>query len=272
MQKKRGQLTLFVIIGIVIIIAIAGFYFISQKPLNASPDNEKVITLRENTLDCLSSFYQNSLLLVGFQGGYSNVTDGIYNGFAFIPYYYKQGTLDVPSIKTIENEIANYIDTIIPFCLDSNQIAINSANLSQNTTENSLSNYKASYKQHKTIVEIRNGEVTFTSDIDLKIEDGEGNSYIIKLKDYPEKIESDIFSMHEIANYIATSLQEDDEKMCLTCIYDMADENDFTIDIMGYLNPNDELIVISNNITSSPIVFQFLNKYSEVENDTEGLF
>lgn len=277
MLKKRGQLTLFVIIGVVIVAAILGYFLINQEASEPPINNEKVIVLRENTLDCFNNIYVNALVTIGFQGGYNEVTDGIYNGFVSIPYYYKQGNLNVPSREIIENELADYINVATPFCIGYEDVVASSETLGLNITsldlvKGNFSGYETSYKENKANVKIVNGEVIFTNDIDLTVKDGEGNAYIIKFEDYSKRIKSDIYSMHEIASYIATSLKEDDESTCLSCLQEMAEENDLTVDIMGYLSPEDEIIIISNNVTSAPVVFQIINKYKVIENDAEGFF
>jgi hypothetical protein len=276
MFKKRGQLTLFVIIGIMVVALIVGF-FLLQKPKNETFENPKIAVLRDNSLNCLNQVYITSLTIVGFQGGYIEVKDGKNNGFSNIPYYYKKGNLNIPSIEKIENEIARYVDIAAPYCLDYSNVYASSEQLEFNLTnldvlEGNFSGYQTSYNQKGVDVEIKNGEIVFTNDINLIVKDDLGTSHVVGFRDSPIIYDSDLFEMHKIAKHYTTSLLEDNEEACLSCVFEIAEESGLSIDIMEYMNPGDELVVISNNITSIPIVFQFLNKYSEVSNAQDELF
>ena len=80
LKSKKGQVTIFVIIGIVILFAFAGFLYITKtvakdelttegEPIIASvPQNFKPI--QEYTENCLAQIGERGLLLLGQQGGY----------------------------------------------------------------------------------------------------------------------------------------------------------------------------------------------------------
>jgi len=271
MLRKRGQLTLFVITAVVVIIAVGLYFIFKENPIEQnSINNEKVIILRDNTLDCLDNLYLTSLVIVGFQGGYYEVSDGLYDGYTNIPYYYKQGSLNVPSLNVLEGEIEKFIDANIDDCIDYEKSIFASERLGITITEkdlvdDSLYGYQTSFNKKKIEVKILENEVNFISDIELVVEDPEGNSYLIKLKEYPRTIDSDLYSMREIADYYSTSLYEEDESVCISCIDQMSAEKNLSIEIVSLYTNEDELLTIYNDLTKQPFLFQVLNKYSEVE-------
>ncbi len=268
-NSKRSQITAFIIIALLIVISLASFFVIKniQKDSSKDPFQNQADSIVESTLDCFNQVYLNSLMVAGFQGGYTNVTDGLYNGFAVIPYYYKEGKSNIPTLNKIETEIENYVDSVLPQCLNYNQAIVDSEELGLNLTtldlmEGNYQGYNVHYKEYNTKVKIANSRVTFTTDLDLIIE-SEDNRYTFAFKEHPLNFASDLSNMHEIASYITNSLAQNSESICLTCVEDLAVEKNLNVEIMNYLNPQDELVMISNNLTSTPFIFQYLNKYSE---------
>ena len=280
-HNKKAQVTVFIVIAVVILGALASFFIyknISQKGLleNENLDDNSVV-LVESTLDCFSLVYSNALTIAGFQGGYTNVKDGLYDGYTVLPYYYKQGTLNIPTISTIETELANYVDEAIPYCINYQDNILELENFGLNLTrldslEQNYLGYTMDFNKHNTKVKIHETKVTFTTDLDLSISKEDGTQYSIDFSKYPVNYESDLLDMHEIASYIATSLKEDSEALCLTCINDLASQKELTVEITNYQIPQDERIVISNNLDSIPPVFQYLNKYSEKSEENEAEF
>jgi len=87
-------------------------------------------------------------------------------------------------------------------------------------------------------------------------------SMTLELEDYPIAQPSSLYDMIEIAKYITDSHKEDPEMVCITCIADMARDKNLYVDFLDFTDPTTTLVTISNNETSAPFVFEFLNKYA----------
>lgn len=272
--QKRGQITIFIILAVVIVLGVIVYsVVIGNKNQDVQPYADETLTvIKENTLDCFRTVYVNSLIFAGFQGGYTTVSNGYYNGFVTVPYYYNQGTLEVPSLATIETEIASYVQNHIDSCVDYENTSVVSETLGLSLSQkelyyDTLLEYTFSYTKRDTQVKVAEEGVFFTSDVDLLIEDSDGTKTILPFSEENILIPSQIYAMSELGRYIATSLYDDDESVCLTCVEDIAREQNLQVEFLHIYEPQDELVIISNNITSVPFVFQFLDKYNRVENE-----
>ncbi|MBT3324035.1 hypothetical protein HN840_01160 [archaeon] len=85
-MKKKGQMTLFIILGIVLIILI-GLYFVGVKTniipplLTPSDANSEMKEIEEHIEDCLEEVGMNYLYILGQQGGYLNPGEDTYKMF-----------------------------------------------------------------------------------------------------------------------------------------------------------------------------------------------
>ena len=179
---KRGQVTQFIIAGLIILIAVIFIIsarldyvkdlFEQQKTkLSGVPDDIKPI---ENYLqNCFGEMGDDAITLVMLQGGYlyPNLDPGQYKEYTSIDiayWYYGEEDLS-PDINDIENNLAYYADEILPTCIDS---------ISENYEFNE---YNLSYNQIETNVNIKGDNFIFNSDINLNIEYKGKNYKIDKL-------------------------------------------------------------------------------------------
>ncbi len=119
-MKKRGQITIFLVFGLLIGISflVISLYF---GPYVDKPDETNLgFSSVKNYVDsCLSKVQEDALLSVGSQGGYySNpIFFTLYN-FNIIPYYFYEGRDISPSKSFLEKEIGSFIEDNLPLCLD----------------------------------------------------------------------------------------------------------------------------------------------------------
>jgi len=250
--KKRGQITMFIIVAIAII-AVAGIIFYinnNQKNIDKEFFEQVAIkpqldALQTQIMTCMDEVTLGSLDLIGIQGGYYNAPADYFDlQWAILPYYYNQGKFAMPTTSTIENELAKAIDNDLTTCL----------NLIQDE------NFETNYKTPKTKVSIEKQEVKFDIDLPISIKK-QDKTMTLELEDYPITQTSSLYDMIEIAKYITDSHKEDPEMICITCIADMARDKNLYVDFLDFTDPTTTLVTISNNETSAPFVFEFLNKY-----------
>ncbi len=112
-KNKRGQVTLFIIIAIVIVAAGLAAYFIYQNyqrtQLEKTPE---ISSLNYYIKDSLDEKIINSFILAGLQGGYSYMPPdkSLSTNFEKIPYYYYDEELLIPSLEMIEEQISKKIE------------------------------------------------------------------------------------------------------------------------------------------------------------------
>jgi len=130
-MSKRGQVTIFVIIALLIVGGIIIYFAMDRRQAEALP--EEFVVVHETYLDCLEELTKEGLILLGDQGGYietpafepgsqympfSSQLDFLGQG---IPYWmYVSGNniarQQVPTKQEMEEQLATYIDEQIGSC------------------------------------------------------------------------------------------------------------------------------------------------------------
>lgn len=144
---KKGQISLFIIIGIVIIAIIGLIFFVRSQILssNLSTQAQSIETVPQELRpvkqaidNCVNQVSSEGLSLIGFQGGYYNIpkdtlSRGLYNEFsnslevlsglntAYWFYETNNGLqkLNIPSKDDIKSNINNYVTDNIDSCISS---------------------------------------------------------------------------------------------------------------------------------------------------------
>lgn len=154
MREKRGQITLFIIIGI-LIVALAGvfIYIRSERITIEEPEviPPELFPVKEYVQECLDITLTQGVLLMGQQSGYLYPPEYIrfdLSGFLapmprselIVPYWYHKGKSQIPLIKDMEEQLSRYIKENLHDCLQdfeplSTQFEIREAgNISPKTT------------------------------------------------------------------------------------------------------------------------------------------
>ncbi len=131
---KRGQVTLFIILGLILIITIGTvIYFVgieAQKPWRAAPkvpiDARPVYDMIH---DCTKDALKQGLILQGLQGGYVDIPSFILNNpdsylsadpmdVIKIPYWYYETENRIPSYPLMQIQLGKYVKEQIMQCVD----------------------------------------------------------------------------------------------------------------------------------------------------------
>lgn len=120
---KRGQVTLFIISGLLILIAFS-FYMYWTKNTEASVVKHDALDaspVKTYITSCIKLVADNGLFeKIGKQGGYidaGSVKSEHVQGYR-IPYHYFDSVSAVPSVKEVEGRLAGYIAEETKNCLD----------------------------------------------------------------------------------------------------------------------------------------------------------
>ena len=127
--NKQAQITLFIIIGIVIIITFSLFTYLGKDTITSDFENQQEEVLESSLLvpvvknylqSCLANELEDGLFLMGYQAGYLTIPSGI----EFVPVYYSdvpywiiEGKDISPSIKDMEGQISGYITDYSKICI-----------------------------------------------------------------------------------------------------------------------------------------------------------
>jgi len=137
---KRGQVTIFIVVGLIIFSVFAGITLLLKQTTLSSLPTEKVpaevAPVKSFVENCLEKTAHEGLYLLGQQGGYYELEQEspelfYFNLFPIIyaennsrlepvlrPYYFSEQGKNFPSLQKIESELSKYLQENLPFCLN----------------------------------------------------------------------------------------------------------------------------------------------------------
>ena len=131
-RGRKGQITLFIIIGILIVIAAALVLYLKEQDIIFRPAPsvvpDETVPLQDFVEICIGNVGKDAANLVGTTGGYINIPDEIANNPSSyipisplergkIPYWYYQGENRIPPLEFIEDEMELYITENLKECI-----------------------------------------------------------------------------------------------------------------------------------------------------------
>lgn len=255
-REKKAQTTIFIIIAIMIVIAIAlTVYFTNQKK-QASEEyflqesiKPGLNAVQSGIIECAKETSKKALETIGLQGGYyKNLKKELIKvaelETLFIPYYYYQGQYLMPSKEIIENQLSLYVNDNLESCIN----------------EIKQPDFSLLYEKPTILTEINEKNVAFTINQNIRVEKS-GYTTTYELKDHKVIINSELDGILNLASFLTESHKQDSEMYCISCVHELADEDDLYIDTLTF-GENEMIVIISENHTSSEqYSFEFLNKY-----------
>jgi len=235
-MQKRGQVTTFIILGILITTIIFILIYLNYSSIISifkSEETEIPMTLRvvvDNINDCLELTSYDALYYIGVHGGYYNIPEesSITYFTERIPYYYLNNKIMIPKLNIIQNGISNHIEDNLGNCLELNEFRnqgflINESNYSVNT----FIEEKFVFVSLRYPIYIQKGGIK------------------INLNKFDKKITSNFKEIYEISKNITTIYSETPGYICLTCIDQLTKNENIEINIY----PSLQLGVNDENIT-----------------------
>ncbi len=213
-MNKRGQVTLFIIIAIVIIAAIAFIIFLQKNIIGRGIPSSDVAEIKQYFSDCFETKTKEGIIFLGKQGGYYSL-DGI-ESINFLDeetvYYWKADQNLVPSYETTQNELNNYLNNNVIDCFSST----------------SFSEYEI-IREECAIDSIVSEMVSVEFNCPITIKKDESSSTI---ESFSINFEAPVKKLLDVSNQIIDEYREESEYFCITCYDDIAVENNVTITIV----------------------------------------
>lgn len=217
-MNKRGQVTIFIILAILIVSAFVIFFSLNKDSKVKTQENypEEILEIKEFVQDCLIETAENGLVEIGETGGYFSNLDYEYLGNG-IPFYLKNNLKIIPTREEIESELEYYIDNELFYCV---------IGLYQQFPEFTFE--EGDTKSH---IEIEEDEIKVSMDYDLTITK-EDVSY--QIKNYETTISLNLDTLLYVADEVVNKHLEDPENIQLTALYDLGEQTEVYIDLMDY--------------------------------------
>ncbi|MAG39641.1 hypothetical protein CMI41_01605 [Candidatus Pacearchaeota archaeon] len=234
MSNKKGQLTLFIILGILIIATVLlVLYLNKQTLLGNSQLQPQVQSINGLVLECLEKITGESVNLSLSSGGiiYEEKNETLFlNGL--IPYYNLQNI----SEERLKNNIRDYIDSNLADCSQDNK-----------------GDYLISYETPKSNVEIEQEYILIETYFPIAIEIEETTSL---LEDFSFEMNTNLGYLFESAKIISENNVLKEESLCLSCVDQITIDREILTSITNF-SPNGLLIILNKELNNKKRIESF---------------
>lgn len=164
-MQKRGQITVFIIIGLVLVISLIIVFSIAgsrqaselkSSVAEATIGSVETTVIRTYIENCLKTTSQDAVFSkIGLHGGYLKEEEGVsYAQYRdneityYIPYYLDGAAISIPALSNIEAEAGKYVAAEVDKCIDFNMLK----DLGYNVTK--ADEIKVSFKINKADISV----------------------------------------------------------------------------------------------------------------------
>lgn len=262
-MDKRGQLTLFLIIAVVIVGAVIVIYSLSYVK-TPNPENPQYgsldVTEINNYIDsCLKDTSKESLILLGKQGGYYILPEKTTTVFTYrYPLFLDKTESLVPPNQIIQEQLNAFINNSMVICLD-------------NFTEFKQVGFIINQDPMEVNSQINSDNVIIDVNMSLTIKKGDSTAQISK---FSTKVNPLMLpKIMDFASQLSTQQKDNPKTICLTCISTLANQYNLDVKITETDDRNIFVYKITDsesNFTGSPYEFKFASSYDFPDCNTTG--
>ncbi|PIN75800.1 hypothetical protein COV17_03585 [Candidatus Woesearchaeota archaeon CG10_big_fil_rev_8_21_14_0_10_36_11] len=222
-MQKRGQVTVFIIVGIVLLLVVGLLFFQQgQDETETVLIDRELITVpyassvQDFVQSCFEQVVELGVLQTGRQGGYweSPLDYSIIFFDDSLPYYYADEKMMIISEVDAEKELERYIEETLPTCL-------------QNFSHFEEEGYKI--MSGKVDVNVDFGQQVIV-ELKYPLEVQKGIT-VIELHDFVHTVDINIQKFLETARKIVQKHMDTEGYVCLTCIDEWATDDDVIITV-----------------------------------------
>lgn len=247
---KHGQVSIFILLGILLLFFIGFFVFYQQEFLEniVQPTSPATSAVQAMVQSCLDTVATNTLFIAGFQGGYIEVTDSreeISERQLHYYYYYQDIS---PNITFIYDLMEAYILNNTVTCIEESSLR---------------SVYNLSFEIEQEHVAIQSDTQT-TIELFLPLTIHEATA-ITTIDSFTTTIPVAFEKMYGIAREIVKTITASDPLACMTCLHELAEENDIVLSINDYEQLSDYYVLFdpTTELYDAPYAFAFIVRTKE---------
>jgi len=250
---KKGQVTIFIILGILILGIVLGFMFLVKGGVEEELEVEKEEALPADVAgvklfveSCLEQTIHDAIYLVSGQGGYYETPELYFDYVGFkIPYYFDQEPLKVPNRELTKNEIKNYVEDNLDGCLED---------------FNNFPTYEIVVGERELEVEIAPQKVIVWLKMSLQWQIGDKNN---ELKMFQVESPAELGQAMELSAEIVEIQKERPNQIRMSDLVEMGDEGEMFIDLVHVNNTVFYKLKYPNSVyNKGDYLFTFAMKYN----------
>jgi hypothetical protein len=235
MTNKRGQLTIFIIIAILVVAGVAMFFILRGSAKDKPSGNVDVEPVYNYVQECMEDLGEKTLYEIAKNGGYADSDKN---------YYLIRGENNMPSKENVEEEISEYFNRNFYTC-------------SEGYVD--FSDYEIQEERIETEAIILEDKIKFNINYPLTVIKGDSYSRVTEFKfEFPSRL-------NLVYDYVAEFISEQEKNpdfFCLTCVPDEISEKEIFAEVIGEGNDlTFYFIDQTSELNGETFKWVFINKY-----------
>ncbi|MBI2653553.1 hypothetical protein HYX02_01955 [Candidatus Woesearchaeota archaeon] len=259
--NKKSQIGIYFLLGLVILIGFGFVSYIKNNKIKEADVQEvsqipfDIESIGLYTDNCVKDTGKKALIHIGKHGGYYNLKKPyLFDENFKLPYYVEKGLDFSPSVNDIEAEISKYMDANLQSCI------------------NNFDEFKKQgfdIKQGKLKSNTIIGLDSVSINVNFPVVTKKGDA-LISLNDFKTVVDLPLLRIHNISREIVKEQIQNPNSVCISCLYDLGEENNLNVDVVNYENTSSLVFEISyfnvteDNIIKSPYNFTFAVRLFDV--------
>jgi len=249
-MKRGGQVTIFVIIAVVIVVLV-GLFFVFKKPLGNG--NNSDISGGKLTLDgCFDKAVRDNLVKIGLQGGYITPKNGSVSFFGVqVPYYFYERENRFITIDEFKKNLASGIEEQF------------STDCVRGFEDEEIQVIGEGKKE--TRINIFEDTVEVQMKAPVTITKAEG---VTEIRDFKTTVYVRLQHLYDLAFKMVKIQEQDPYHICISCIDALRDHN---VSIDGYTWQDNSMVYVltdlNHTINDQNYRYLFAAKYIEYDCD-----
>jgi hypothetical protein len=269
---KKGQITVFIIIGIVILGIVASILFFRKETTLSSSSNildysviqsdivstdapTNAAPVKDFVLACLDQEQRKIVFATAVQGGYFGYPDdflrydAIYNSdYLYVPYYLNRNQVEIINKTRMEEEISFGLSLALPKC-----------------TNFSMFSYEVQAVLDQAKINTKITENTVVSDIHLPIIIKESGTYK-EISDFKLILPSSLFKLYSAASEITSEQMKNKNFLCVSCMNNIMSKYNIDLNTIQTEDEKDYIILYSLSDLQQQLSFNFAHQISTAPN------
>ncbi len=247
MKNKKGQVTIFIIIGILIVAGVVLFFTLREDTIESNTEQvpSEAQSIQTYIQNCLEESVEESIFYISERGGYFEIPSNLESDVFEAPYYIKKGKVTMITKPEMESELSKAIKDNLNKCI-------------------------AGFYEFEEY-EIREGEISVSSSIKdelisievsypLKIIRGD---FVHNLKKFKTEKKVRLGMIYEAISQYIQEQEEIPEGFCISCYLSVSEDYDFVTDILDTSEDSKIFLVTDYNtqINDNELIYSFAGEF-----------
>ena len=260
---NKGQITIFILIGIIILVIIGMLLYLVNSRINFTNEDIKnipadALPIKNYFKECIEERVEEVVQIVALQGGYFGIPDypleyGLsdLNLSIYLPYYLYNYENTMISKIELEQEISHGIELGLSSCMNF-----------------SMFNYNIEVDSEKSSVHVLLESGLVISDVIIPIEIQIGDS-VTFIEEFNSQVETDLYDMYYLATNITNQQMMDGGEICISCLSYLANQRGYYLDMTEIKGEESYVIIYTLSNPDNNNVFNFAHKFNLSEQEAK---